>query len=72
MILIVTAVRLTQADLDLIRTVIDGRNLQVVWVGDEVTTDLQYDLRVPGGENADHSVTLIKQRMQEDGWIFKP
>lgn len=72
LILIVTAVRLTQSDLDLIQTVIDGRNIQVIWVGDEMTTDLKYDLRVPGGAEVDHSVTLIKRRLQDDGLIFKP
>ncbi|MBE0696503.1 MAG: adenylyl-sulfate kinase [Anaerolineaceae bacterium] len=72
LILITTAVRLTQADLDLIQTVIDGRNLQVIWVGDDVTTDLTYDLRVTGGSQADHSVTLIKRKLQDEGIIFRP
>jgi len=72
LILIVTAARLTQADLELIKTVVNGRNIQVVWVGDEVSTDLQYDLRVPGGAEIDASVMLIKNRLQDDGVIFKP
>lgn len=72
LILIVTAVELSQADLDLIKTVIDGRYLQVVWVGEEVTTDIAYDLRVPGGVELEHSVTLIKSKLQDDGVIFKP
>jgi bifunctional enzyme CysN/CysC len=72
LILIVTAVELSQSDMDLIRTIIDGRSLQVVWVGGPVTTDLEYDLRVPGGEQIDQSVLQIKHKLQDDGIIFKP
>jgi bifunctional enzyme CysN/CysC len=58
-------------DLDLIKTVVDEKTIQVVWVGDRVTTDLAYDLKIPGGDQIDLSVTKVKQMMQERGIIFK-
>ncbi len=71
LILIVTAIELTQSDLDLIKTVIDGSAVHVVWVGDAVTTDLVYDLKVPGAGQIEPSVARIKQLLQDEGIIFK-
>lgn len=72
MILIVTAINLTQADLELIKTVIDGIAIQVIWVGDQVTTDLAVDLKVPGGDQIEYSTIQVKQLLQNQGIIFKP
>lgn len=72
LILIVTAVELRQADLELIRTVVDGVNINTIWVGETVTTDLGCDLHVRGGEQAGDSVTQIKALLQEQGIIFAP
>ncbi|MCL4560787.1 MAG: GTP-binding protein [Chloroflexi bacterium] len=72
LILIVTAIKLTQSDLELIKTVIDGNSIQVVWVGDSVTTDLAFDLKVPGMDQIDQSVVRIKQLLYKKGVIFKP
>ncbi len=71
MILIVTAVDLAQADLDLIKTVVNGSAIQVVWVGDQVTTDLKVDLKVPGGDQTELSAVKIKQLLQTQGVIFR-
>jgi bifunctional enzyme CysN/CysC len=72
LILIVTAIELTQADLDLIRTVVNGREIPVVWVGARVTTDLACDLQVPGADQVESSVEQIKRLLQERGIIFRP
>lgn len=72
LILIVTAIELTQADLDLIKTVVNGREIPIVWVGQRVTTDLVCDIQVPGAEQVDASVVQIKRLLQERGIIFKP
>jgi bifunctional enzyme CysN/CysC len=71
LILLVSAIELTQNDLELIRTVVDEKIIQVVWVGDKVTTDLVYDLKIPGGDQTELSVTQVKQLLQEKGIIFK-
>jgi bifunctional enzyme CysN/CysC len=72
LILIVTAIELTQNDLDLIKTVVEGGALQVVWVGDQITTDLRCDMKVPGGEQIEASAAQIKRLLQDQGVIFKP
>jgi bifunctional enzyme CysN/CysC len=71
LILIVTAIELTQSDLELIRTVIAENAIQVVWVGEQASTDLAYDLKVPGGDQIDLSVARVKELLQERGVIFK-
>ena len=72
LILIVTAIELTQADLDLIKTIVDGRDVPVVWVGSQVTTDLVCDLQVPGADQIEASAAQIKRLLQERGIIFRP
>lgn len=72
LILIVTAVELSQNDLELIRTITDGKCILVVWVGEEVTTDLAFDLQVPGTSQIEYSVTQIKRLLQNEGVIFAP
>ena len=71
LILLVSAIELSQNDLELIKTVVDEKIIQVVWVGDKVTTDLVYDLKIPGGDQVDLSVTKVKQLLQDKGIIFK-
>jgi len=72
LILIVTAAKLTQADLELIKTVVDGIIVQTVWVGEQISTDLEVDIQVPGKNDVEYSVTKIKGQMQELGLIFTP
>jgi bifunctional enzyme CysN/CysC len=72
LILIVTAIELTQSDLDLIKAIVNGSEIPIVWVGDRVTTDLAWDLQVPGADQINTSVAQIKRLLQERGIIFKP
>ena len=46
-ILVVTAVELTQSDLELIKTTVNPQQIETVWLGDRVTTDLEFDLHIP-------------------------
>lgn len=71
-ILIVTAIELTQNDFELIKTVVNGIAVETIWVGDQVTTDLSFDLQVQGGAEANFSVTQIKRLLQDRGIIFTP
>lgn len=70
-ILIVTAIELTQYDLEIIKTIIEPELIETVWVGDTVTTDIAYDLTVPGKEDVNQSVEKIITMLQEHGFIFK-
>jgi bifunctional enzyme CysN/CysC len=71
-ILIITAIELTQDDLEIIKTVVNPEHIEVVWIGEDVTTDIAYDLVIPHPEIIDEAVDQIKGMLQERGIIFKP
>lgn len=58
-ILIITAIELTQQDMDLIKTSIGQKNPEVVWVGGDVTTDIKYDLKIDTPFDVDSAVEDI-------------
>ncbi len=43
-----------------------------MWVGDQRSTDVPVDLHLPGNENVESAVILLKQLLQEHGVIFRP
>ena len=71
-ILIVTSLELTQNDLEIIKTAVDDARIETVWIGDQVTTDLKFDVQLPGGEQVAATVVQIKRRLQDHGCIFTP
>ncbi len=71
-ILVVTAVELTQDDLEQIKTAVNPDKIETIWVGDNKTTDIAADLSIPTGTESDEAVDRIKSLMQERGIIFKP
>lgn len=62
-ILVVTAVELTQEDLELIRVSIDPDRIQTVWLGPETTTDITADLIIaaPDGPAAVDRISILLQ-----------
>lgn len=71
-ILIVTGIEFTQEDLDIFKTVIDEDRVHVVWVGEKLTTDIEYDIQVPSRDTLDQGITRIKRLLQQRGIIFTP
>ncbi len=71
-ILIVTAAELTQEDLDLIRTTVDSERIETVWIGHNVTTDINHDLFLSGDMGQEEGVDRIKRLLQDKGVIFRP
>ncbi len=71
-ILAVTAVELTQEDLELIKTTVNPEKIETVWLGENVTTDISYDLHIPKFETAEKSANRIKGLLQDRGIIFNP
>jgi len=71
-ILIVTAIELTQFDLEIIKTTVNPDKIETVWVGENFTTDIAYDINIPGLIDVDESVSQLKEYLQEKGIIFKP
>ena len=71
-ILLITAAELTQDDLEIMKTTVSPDKIETVWVGDAVTTDIAYDLRLPQPENVTESVDILKSYLQDKGIIFRP
>lgn len=72
MILIVTAIELNQDDLEIIKTVIDPEKILTVWVGEDVTTDISYDIHISEYVKIEEAMNMIKSELQDRGIIFKP
>ena len=71
-ILVVTAVELSQSDLELIKTTVNPQQIETVWLGDRVTTDLEFDLHIPEFTSEDEVSAQIKGLLQDRGIIFRP
>lgn len=69
---IVTAVELNNDDIGLMETAVDSEKIVKVWVGEEVTTDIEYDLHISEYQSIDEAVLKIKAVLQEKGVIYKP
>ena len=71
-ILIVTAVELSQADLELIQTTVNPQQIETVWLGENITTDLQYDLQINDFESEEQAARQVKGMLEDRGILFKP
>src|SRR6056297_3229633 len=71
-ILIVTAVGLTEDDLETVKTIISGDLIETVWVGESLSTDLLPDIHITESADTLEAASLIKSRLQDKGVIFRP
>lgn len=72
LIFIVTATELDKSDLNIIKTAVSSENIITVWIKEEVTTDIPYDLLIPSSYSIEKAITKIKMLLQERNMIFKP
>jgi len=70
-ILIVTAVELTQNDLELITATLNTDKIETIWIGDEIISDIHIDLHLPMIKSEEDNVNIIKNLLQDKGIIFK-
>ncbi|MES0488463.1 MAG: GTP-binding protein [Leptospirales bacterium] len=71
-VLIVTASDLDQEHLEVIKASINPEVIQTIWVGNEVTTDIQNDLHILDDElETTDCVARIKENLQDIGTFFK-
>jgi bifunctional enzyme CysN/CysC len=68
-ILVVTAIGLTEQEMDIIRSVVDSDLIEAIWLGDE-PTNIQA-LHVPNLDNMDRTLETVKSMLQNKGIIFK-
>ncbi len=68
MIVLATARSLRKCDVDIMRTVIE-EDFDVVWVGEEITTDLKADLQIAEASKPDN-IAVLKKSLKDKGIIF--
>ena len=71
MILIITAVELTQADLELFRVVVDSTAIVPIWVGNGESSDLAPDMRQVEIDPLEQAITQALAGLQKDGFILE-
>jgi len=71
LILIVTAIELTREDLELIMTTIETDKIEIVWIGEKVTTDIPVDLRIPSAADHDAAAQKIMTMLREKGILLR-
>ncbi len=71
-ILIVTAIELRQADLEIIKATVNSEKIETIWIGEEGATDLLCDMYVENTTDVGQVVGIIKESLQEKRIIFKP
>lgn len=69
MILIVTASSLTAKDLKIMKTVISA-DIETIWVGNEITTDLEADV-VVSNDACEENVAVLVDLLKKKGYMFK-
>jgi bifunctional enzyme CysN/CysC len=71
-ILLLTAAELTQEDMEIMKTAVSPEKIETVWIGENVTTNVAYDLQLAQHENIAESVDILKSHLQNKGIIFRP
>ncbi|MFH1727839.1 MAG: GTP-binding protein [Pseudomonadota bacterium] len=69
-LLIVTAQELTQNEIEMIKTIVGLGVLETVWVGKNVTTDLNIDLHIEDNKDRLESVCKVKELLLEKGVVL--
>jgi bifunctional enzyme CysN/CysC len=70
-ILITTIVELTEEELELIKTIVGPENMEIVWVGKKVTTDIVTDLYIPHIESIEDGIVILREYLEEKNIIMK-
>jgi bifunctional enzyme CysN/CysC len=69
-ILIASVPELTQNDLELIRLTVNPDTIEVFWVGDETTTDIDYDLKLPYVNDHAELIDEMKLILKRNGVFY--
>jgi bifunctional enzyme CysN/CysC len=69
LILILTAIELTQDDLSIIQTVVNNMQIKIIWMGNNVTTDISIDYHILETKTAHNTVVEIIQHLREEDYL---
>jgi bifunctional enzyme CysN/CysC len=67
LILIVTAIELTEDDLEALKTVINPDNIVTIWLGEKAIAKATYDLKISKTEDLQRAVEAAKAMLREKG-----
>jgi bifunctional enzyme CysN/CysC len=67
LILIATAIELTQDDLDVLKTIINPDNIVTIWLGENVIPHTTFDLKIAQTENLERAVQTARAMLDEKG-----
>lgn len=71
MILIVTATKLTESDRKIMKAVIQ-KEMDIFWIGDEVSTDIKMDMRLKDSEfDYEKNIRKIRTLLKDKGILFR-
>lgn len=70
LILIVTAIELTSADVKILKTIINTEIIQTIWLGDKITTDLVPDIHLRLNEDEETQLARIKAGIEAAGVVY--
>jgi len=71
-ILIVSVIELTKEDAKQLMMAVPYEKIEVIWLGEEIDTDVDLNLHIPETVSIDKTVSKIKEYMQKKGIIFRP
>ena len=71
-LLVVSVIELTRADIEQLMMAVDYEGIETVWLGEEVTTDVDIDLHISETFSQEKTVAVIKEYLQKKGLIFRP
>lgn len=71
MILLVTAAELTDHDLDMLKITVEADSIKTIWLGSNITSDIETDLHIPDTSDIGTAATQIKEYLADNGIIFK-
>jgi bifunctional enzyme CysN/CysC len=67
MILIVTAIDLTQKELELMKTTVDSDCIHTVWVGKEPPSNIQCDIVIEDPDLMENAIALLTSAISQKG-----
>ncbi len=71
-LLVVSTIELTTENLKQLTMSVPAERIEIVWLGEEVTTDVDIALHIPETAVPDRTVAKIKEYIQKKGIIFRP
>ncbi len=72
LILVVSVIELTREDVRQLMMGVNHEKIEVVWLGEEVSTDVDINLHITDTFSINKTVATLKEYLQKKGTIFKP